>query len=387
VGPEVPNISGVGDGPPPAGPRSRRFLDADEWRGARRAVGILAVVLALVGAVMWLLSFVPGAPTAGRWQALVMPAFVLMFIPFGLMVINEGVNRPGGSRRSAVPAGLRGWRAVVAAVVFGAVWLSGAFVFLGGGLSGQPMEKDGVYTSNDHGVVTVLTEEEWRAADALASRLFAGGVFVFATIAALVRTRPPDDVDLDEQHALARLHEPHDHPSVALADLRGHRRIEATVPGTVDEDTARLRTRMPIRTSVSASGATRLVGDGDAGALGWPLRPSFPMLVDGELTATTADAGRDASTAVDLSLRPATRGAEAGPLGALWALVIVGLGYATVGRFLPFPMSLAFVAFAGFGLFAAYRTATGPRRAAALVEAQVVGALHEGEAPAPPGPA
>jgi hypothetical protein len=360
--------AGTGTGPPSA--RSRRFLDAEGARPARLALGVLAIVLALDGFVIWALSFVPGYPAARTWPAFVMPAFVLMFLPFGAMVLNETVNRPPGSgRRTTFPAALRGWRGVVGGLAFGAVWVSGALLFASGSLSGQPMEVSGRYTSNNHGVITELTEEEYLAQSAAASRLFAGGVFAFATIAALVLTATPVGDRTDEERAAARLSVPRQHPSVPLADLRGHRRVEVEVTGSVDEVVERLSTSIPVVASPAADGSARVVAEWSVGKLSMLMPNEFPVLLDGSLTA------EGATTVVDVSIRPATRTAELSPLSALWVVVILILGFVTVGRHGPLPFTLFFLAIAGFALFAAYQSFTAPRRAAAAVDAQIREAL------------
>ena len=369
---------------PPPSRRPPQLLDRPEAWPVRRALGILAAVLAVDGLVVWLLSFVPSAPLAGSWQALVLPAFVLMFVPFGAMVLNQAINQQGRSPLRGT-FGVHGWRRVLIVVVFVGVWLTGISVFFSGGLKGQPEAINGRYYSNDHGTVTEISEEEWRTSSALVSRLFAVGVLAFGTIAAVMLLRRPDDVDPTEASSIERLATSHEHQTVAFADLRGHGHVVADASGSVDEVVARLRSRFPIRTSAADDGATRVVADWDVGRMGLGTRNTFPMLLDGELRAVGS------STRVDLSLRPATRAAELMPLGLPWAFVLIAVAVGTTGRAAASsgPIFLVFIAaWCGFAIFIGVNNATAPRKAARLVEAQIAEALAapppSGSAPGPP---
>lgn len=153
------------------------------------------------GLLMWLLSFVPGSPTAGFWPVLVIPAFVAMFPMWGVTVFDTVMrNRDRRTLRSGMPIPLRGWRKRAGVVVIVVPWFAFMAVFFSGDLIGQA-ERDGDrYYANDHGEVTELTREEWESSRALESRLAAGVVMVFAGLGALYLTQPPDD---DEEAEVA----------------------------------------------------------------------------------------------------------------------------------------------------------------------------------------
>lgn len=152
---------------------------------------------------MWALSFVPGAPTASFWSAVVIPCFVLVFPIFFVTVLDHTI-RTFGQRDSQTSSKLNlpGWRGGAAGLIFVGVWLASATAMFGGHLSGQPFERDGRFFSNNHGVVNELTREQWAEENALISRLFAGGVLVFAGIAALSLTAPEPAGTGDDSEAV-----------------------------------------------------------------------------------------------------------------------------------------------------------------------------------------
>jgi hypothetical protein len=155
---------------------------------------VLALVAFVDGLAMWLLSFVPGSPTARFWPAFVFPAFFAIFPAWFVTVLDHVLRNGNRSRlRSRLPLPLRGWRKAAGALVFGLAWLGAMTAFLSGGLAGQAEERDGRFVANDHGAITELTRAQWERSRALESRLFAGGVVAFAGLAALYLTQPPGE--------------------------------------------------------------------------------------------------------------------------------------------------------------------------------------------------
>lgn len=175
----------------------------DPIRRAAAAGGLIAFPVA---AIVWVLSFVPGSPTATWWSTLLTPGFVLAGGAFAVFVIDTirlAPKAPLGltqepwywvrARRRGTGrwmAALPGWRGRVATALFAVAWLSFMLTIFLGGLGGSPQERDGRFISNDHGNITEITRDEYLRDRAAESRLFSGHMMAFSGIAVLYFTQP-----------------------------------------------------------------------------------------------------------------------------------------------------------------------------------------------------
>jgi hypothetical protein len=327
----------------------------------RRPVGFAASVLAAIGGLMWLLSFVPGSPTAPFWGFVVFPCFALMFPVFFVTIIDANLRRRGRSGlRSPLPLKLPGWRGAAAGVIFVGVWLASMAVFFGGGLTGQPFERDGRYFTDNHGTETEVTRDDWLEQNALSSRLFAGGVLVFSGLAALALTAPDTDATDDPTNGLRRKWASKRQSLSLLDRLRGFSTWEVEAHGDPQAVLDRLRLVTPVAaTPGPTSSSWEFVADWDQKCR-WPAR-TFPLRLEGTISQTSSS-----TSAIDSVLAPASTYASLLPLRAIWGLFVVGIGAFIFTRAGAPPIALAFLAvWCAWGLFIVYTLATIAQRAAA----------------------
>jgi hypothetical protein len=341
--------------PPPANGGGRRGISP----AIKRPVAYVAAVAASIAALMWLLSFVPGAPTASFWPVVVFPCFALAFPVFAVTIVDEFMRTGGGSNlRSGVPLRLPGWRAVAAGVLFFGVWLTFAATFFGGSLNGQPFERDGRYFTNNHGVETEVTRQEWANANASSSRLFAGGVLVFAGISALALTAPDPDPD-GEGQKVERKWLAQGRSLSPIDRYRGFVPWRTEVQTSPEVVLERLRKVVPLMAAPGRTPSTwTFVADWDQAAR-WPSK-TFPLRLEGTVTAVD-----QLTSSVDAVVAPASRYASLLPFQAIWGVVVVGIGVFVFVRLGAPPGALLFVGvWAAWGLFIVYTLATAARRAA-----------------------
>lgn len=331
----------------------------------RRVAAVVAVIAFVDGLLMWLLSFVPGSPTAGFWPVLVMPAFAAIFPVWGVTVFDTVMrNRDRSTLRSGMPIPLRGWRKRAGVVVFIVPWFTFMAVFFSGALAGQAEQDGDRYYANNHGEITELTREEWEQSRALESRLFAGGVMAFAGLAALYLTQPPSDDEEPEFTPPPRS----DHPvSQWIGQLAGVTTVSATAQGDPDAVMARLRQVVPVRELArSPGGAISVHANWDQKGR-WPV-PSFPLRLDGEVRSVGASAAT-----LDLTIQPAGANTRYMPIGgALGGAVMAGIGVFILTRpGLP-AIGMVFIPiWIGWALFIAYTNVTAGRRVARKAASQM----------------
>jgi hypothetical protein len=339
----------------------------------RRAAAVVAVVAAIDGLVVMLLTFAPGAlPTAGFLTIVLMPAFVAMFFPFGVTVLETATGpRSAGRRLRSGSIPLRGRRRTIASalgVFYGLIWLS---MFVAGGPSGQTYQSDGRYYLSNHGALTEVSREVWAKQDALDARLFAGAVLVFAGTAALYLTQPIEDETVEQPGNRRLVPPPVGRPSV-WRRLQGYEDIDVFGRGPVDAALARLRGIVPARAAPRRPGAFDVLADWDERRS--RVSQAFPLRLEGDLTATGPESFR--FTAV---LGPAPTGASRLLPRVLGGLVPVAIGVYLGVRWLAVPGAEGLVAFAALwvliGLIGAFNAARTPRRFARRARRRIVDGL------------
>jgi len=150
------------------------------------AVCVIALPIAAVAAVSWLLTFTPWA----RFMSDVyfVPLFFLTFPLFGWSVfILSVVRRPPGSRRQTADPLKEIPRARVPLALAGAAAVA-SFVTAMPSLTGQPEYDKGKhrYFYNDHGTLIPATRTGYLHAVAAQNRLFLGVALVFLTAAVAI---------------------------------------------------------------------------------------------------------------------------------------------------------------------------------------------------------
>jgi hypothetical protein len=356
----------------PAGTSGPTATDPARSRELVRSLAAaLAVLSASVGLVMWLLSFVPGAPTADYWAVVVMPAVVSIF-PVWIVTLLEVKRRQAGRSplRSAVPIPLRGWRLPAGAALFLTLWLSFMLTGLTTDIPGGPEEHNGRYYANDHGVLTAITRAEWEEASATSSRGFAGAAVMFAGLAALYLTQPDAPVEAGvPKPARGRA----SRPVVRwLQELGGFAELESTGKGPPDALLARMRQVVPARERSRPSSLTIEVhADWDQTA-GWPTK-AYPLRLDGTISGATQTTATFRGT-----VQAATGIARLMTL----ASVLGSLGVAAIGGFLAFLPGQALVArvlllgFAAFALTLGILGAVAGRTSVATVRRDLIAAVE-----------
>jgi hypothetical protein len=140
----------------------------------------------IVGIVVWVASFLPGVPSA-RWGTPVAGSGIFLVFPAWYATVRDvHADYSEATRRTwRLPLPLRGWRKPVGVTLFLFAIASFCLMLLDRGIGGQPKESDGRYYSDDHGVLTEITETVWRQARAGQSRTFASYVIAFSGLAAM----------------------------------------------------------------------------------------------------------------------------------------------------------------------------------------------------------
>ncbi|SDZ62049.1 hypothetical protein SAMN05421684_7367 [Asanoa ishikariensis] len=147
---------------------------------------VLLAASALPGALP-----LPTAAIAGSALLLAVPSFVITLFACLLFNVRQTGNRARASRAmfrlvgETVPAGLL----IAGGLLFAGFWLVGV-QSVGG--AGVPEQRAGEYVTNNHGIVTVISEDEYLTLKEQGRRIpvaIAGGLSVFAAVfsTALVR--------------------------------------------------------------------------------------------------------------------------------------------------------------------------------------------------------
>lgn len=332
----------------------------------------MAAVLFVVVAVMWLASFLPGAPTASWWGAVVVPVFLAMFPLWGLTILDL-LRRQGAPPRSGtlrVP--LRGWRAGVLGVVAAVAFASFVATFLGVG--GSRVVDTDAATTEIEGSRSSPTAEESDLTAAAESRLMTSVVMIFTATAALYLTMPEDEVDAAAARPVLapELPPPARSRSAwggAIRQAIGRRSVALDVPGTPEEVLARLGTAAPVR-EVSRSGITGITVQAIWVEPPRRLSRGLELRLDGTISP---DGSRGAR--VDLTVEPVRRWmAAVAVMSTIWTMVIMWFGAMILAAAVP----LMAVPWVGFGLFAAYSNLTVARRPSAAAMARVEAAARAG---------
>jgi hypothetical protein len=150
---------------------------------------VLAVCAGASGAVAWLITLPPiSSDAALKW--LWTPAFVAIF-PVWIVVIHESRNQPRRLEATWYERGfppLEGWRAVVGGVLL----VVTVAAFLKASLqtpAGAPIIEGGRYFITSGGDRVEVSRAEWLSARTRETRMFAGAVVLFATVAVLYLTQ------------------------------------------------------------------------------------------------------------------------------------------------------------------------------------------------------
>jgi hypothetical protein len=148
------------------------------------AVGALAI-----GVVVWLLSVWPGSPGA-RWGLPVVGGGLFLILPAWFATVRDvhAAYSEASLQTWRFPLPLRGWRMPVG-VALALFALASFCLKLVAADPASTSEKDGRYFSDDHGVLTEISETTWRHVRADQSRVLASYVIAFAGLAAMYLTQ------------------------------------------------------------------------------------------------------------------------------------------------------------------------------------------------------
>jgi hypothetical protein len=150
---------------------------------------VIAVCAGACGAVAWLITLPPiSSDAALKW--LWAPAFVAIF-PVWIVVVRESRSQAQNSNAKWYERGfppLEGWRAVVGGVLL----IVTVAAFLSAVLrtpAGAPVVEGGRYFITSGGDRVEVSRADWLGARTRETRMFAGGVVLFATVAVLYLTQ------------------------------------------------------------------------------------------------------------------------------------------------------------------------------------------------------
>jgi hypothetical protein len=265
------------------------------------------------------------------------------------------------------PLPLRGWRLVVAGLLFLGMWLIGMWS-MNSAPSGVPERRGDAYVMNNHGRLREIEREEWERARALELRSTAAIMLVFAGGAALVLTQP----DAPDERPFAPRQPRADYAGRLgwWARLRGFRVVTLETALPRDEVVSRFSRLLPTLRLHTEPGDV-LVGEAEwREKQRWPLS-QWPLDLRVDVTLTPMPGG---STQVHARLGMGTLFASLMPLGGLWGLfgmkIVFDLWFGG-DAFAVLPIALFLAASLGIGGYVTWTFVTTPSRATGRVEKQL----------------
>jgi hypothetical protein len=269
---------------------------------------VLSVVVASLGGLVVLLSWLPTDPLGAAAPVAAFVLFPFIFVCVFAASYDHGLF-DRRSRRSITRPRLPGWRRWAAWLLM-ALYAIGFVTALAGGL-GSPVREDGGYYDENHGEHVEISAGQYNDELAGQSRLFAGAAMAMCGVTALALSVDQEQLhrdDRDELAGLAASWQPP--PSTPSGSTMVAGEVAAPAPTVV----AALRQVVPVQADLRSPTVTVVraawTEDGT-----WWWRYGLPLWLVGSVTTTLRG-----TSLVVLELRVARRR----PLGT-GALAVVGV--------------------------------------------------------------